>query len=121
MLANMQFPMAVESVEAARTFVTETLAHCDKEIIEIARLLTTELATNAVIHAQTAFDIRLSRHGSLVRVAISDDSAETPTMRPMRRSAPSGRGLLLLNALAAEWGVDTSPPGKIVWFQLLCT
>jgi hypothetical protein len=29
-----------------------------------------------------------------------------------------GRGLLLVDSLASAWGVDASPPGKAVWFQL---
>ena len=104
----------------ARRFVTGALAAwgcC--HLVADAALIATELATNAVIHAGTGFTIVLTRRPEgTIRIAVHDASLVRP--RP-RRAGPfegSGRGLGLVEALAADWGADHLPDGKAVWADL---
>jgi anti-sigma regulatory factor (Ser/Thr protein kinase) len=120
MVAGRRFPMTVGSVGEARRFITEVLARCDEGVVTVARLLTSELATNALIHAHTSFDVLISEQEGVIRVAVTDESSEMPAVLSLSRSAQSGRGLLLLKELSEDWGVTENRPGKTVWFDLLC-
>jgi anti-sigma regulatory factor (Ser/Thr protein kinase) len=114
------FPVAAASSALARNFVTGVLAPhaCD---LETARLLASELATNALRHAGTDFAITVTVHGGVARVGVSDDNDDLPTMpADIPSEAVSGRGLRLVDALARSWGVTRAPAGKTVWFELDC-
>jgi hypothetical protein len=52
-------------------------------------------------------------------VEVSDRSTEVPHLQECSPSAPSGRGLLILDDLADEWGVEVGEHGKTVWFELV--
>jgi anti-sigma regulatory factor (Ser/Thr protein kinase) len=106
---------------AARSFVTGILAAWDyPELVDDAAVIATELATNAVLHAGTEFTVTVSRRpeGTL-RVSVRDASLEPPRPRRAPPLAGSGRGLGLVHALAAGWGTDILPDGKVVWAQLV--
>ena len=82
-----------------------------------AELLASELATNAVVHAQSPFEIRVGRNPSTLRVEVVNDRPELlPTRKPA--SEDGGRGLAILEALAAAWGTESLPERKAVWFEL---
>ncbi|MEU8549319.1 SpoIIE family protein phosphatase [Streptomyces roseoverticillatus] len=113
------------SVASARAFVRDTLqgwGHPD--IIDDAVVLTSELVTNAVVHAGTAADVLCMRTGTGVRVEVADryPEREVPLQSSARRiggvDREGGRGLLLCAALATRWGVEYTPTHKQVWFQL---
>jgi hypothetical protein len=104
----------------ARRFVTATLAGWSRiDRLDDAAVIVTELATNAVMHAGTEFTVTVSdRPDGTVRIGVSDRGGAPP--RP-RRAAPlegSGRGLSLIAALAAAWGTERLPGGKVVWAEL---
>lgn len=89
-------------------------------ILDEALLLVTELVTNAVVHAGTEIDVRLDVSDARLRVEVID---RTPGLLHVDSHLPSeqregGRGLLLLDALAAEWGTRHFGWGKSVWFVL---
>jgi hypothetical protein len=104
----------------ARRFVVETLfawGHAD--VVDDAAVITTELATNAVIHARTDFTVTIARlPGGTIRVAIRDDSLVPPRPRRPLPLEGSGRGLGLVEAMATGWGADFLADGKVVWAQL---
>lgn len=113
------------SVAAARAFVRDTLQGWGcAEIVDDAVVLTSELVTNAVVHAGTAADVRCLRGEDGVRVEVADRYPEREV--PLQATGPSfgnldsehGRGLLLCAALASRWGVEYTPSYKQVWFQL---
>ncbi|MCD9145624.1 SpoIIE family protein phosphatase [Streptomyces albireticuli] len=113
------------SVAAARAFVRDTLQGWGfPDIIDDAVVLTSELVTNAVVHAGTAADVLCMRTGDGVRVEVADryPEREVPLQSSPRRiggvDREGGRGLLLCAALAARWGVEYTPTHKQVWFQL---
>ncbi len=104
-------------VPAARRFVRETLEGQPAGVVEAAEVMTSELATNAIRHAQTGFEITIDV-GEELRVEVRDDGAGEPTPRTPELREPTGRGLLIVHALAADWGVIPGASGKTVWFTL---
>ena len=88
-----------------------------EEVRDDAALLLTEVVANGVIHAGTRMQIDLSVDSDLLRVEVRDDSPYPPVHRVADEHG--GRGVLILNALASNWGVVGHPgDGKTVWFEL---
>ena len=114
-----QLPPTARSVPQARQHVTATLHRWNLDILaETARLLTSELVTNAVLHARTPMTLTLEETDSGLRVSVSDGSPVPPALRRHSVTATTGRGLQLLDQLADAWSVDDSNGGKTVWFTL---
>jgi uncharacterized protein YjbJ (UPF0337 family) len=88
------------------------------ELADEAALLTSELVANAVLHAHSVVDLRLSRTGAGVRVEVADHDPHPLVPRRPDPEDTGGRGLYLVGVLARDWGVRFSPPGKTVWFEL---
>ena len=103
---------------AARRFARHALAHLG-EVAEVAELLVSELASNVVRHASTRFTVDVYV-GDPVRVVVSDGVAVDLRVAAAADDATSGRGLLILDALAERWGAETTTSGKQVWFELAC-
>jgi anti-sigma regulatory factor (Ser/Thr protein kinase) len=75
--------------------------------------------TNAIVHADSAPDIELAVSDGEVRVTVADDSGESPQLQPVDQTRLRGRGLCLVEQLAALWGTDRLPDGrKKVWFEV---
>ncbi|MFK4146768.1 SpoIIE family protein phosphatase [Streptomyces sp. NPDC004065] len=113
------------SVATARSFVRDTLQGWGfGDIVDDAVVLTSELVTNAVVHAGTAADVLCLRSDDGVRIEVSDRYPEREV--PVQSAAVTmgspdregGRGLQLCAALAGRWGVEYTPTHKNVWFQL---
>jgi anti-sigma regulatory factor (Ser/Thr protein kinase) len=119
---ELETPLAPDpiSARAARQFVGDTLQQWGCEgATEVALLLTSELVTNAIIHARTNLAVRVAANERRLRVAVSDASHEPPRLRAGFPSlAEPGRGLPLVDALSSSWGVDWTVDGKAVWFEL---
>jgi anti-sigma regulatory factor (Ser/Thr protein kinase) len=113
------FVPAALAVRAARSFVTETLtAWAHDDLVADATIITSELATNAVRHANSPFRVSLQRRQSRVEISVHDMSPSLPVPRRPPLYEGGGRGLFLIQSLSAEWGVESSKRGKIVWSQL---
>ncbi|MBO0512658.1 ATP-binding protein [Streptomyces beijiangensis] len=89
------------------------------EPADAAELALTELIANAVRHVPgRRCSTLILRQGDGVRVEVTDTCPQLP--RPVRRPglAESGRGLLLVDAVTDDWGVEPRPDGsgKTVWF-----
>jgi anti-sigma regulatory factor (Ser/Thr protein kinase) len=84
---------------------------------EDVRVVVSELASNAVVHAHTRFLVCV-RLEPTVRVEVTDSSAAMPMLRRPDRTHAGGRGLVIVNAFAQHWGADTVDGGKIVWADL---
>ncbi|WP_181727556.1 SpoIIE family protein phosphatase [Streptomyces sp. PT12] len=113
------------SVATARGFVRDTLQGWGlTDLIEDAVVLTSELVTNAVVHAGTSAEVRCLRDPRGVRIEVVDrhPERELPLAEVSRGrldlSSEGGRGLLLCAALASRWGVDYTAIDKSVWFRL---
>ena len=117
--ATLDLPPEPRSAGAARAFVSERLQDAvPSEVAEGAVLLTSELVTNVVVHARTPMHLHLDLDDQVVRVAVVDDAPRTPSLRRANDARLTGRGMNLVEALAGQWGVDPTPPGKKVWFEL---
>ena len=114
------------SVRQARNMVMAQLieAGCTIETIEAARLVTSELATNAIRHADgERYTVDVDIDHGVLRVEIVDDDPTLPVESEPEAApdAEGGRGLWLVAALAQRWGVrPTGAGGKAVWFQMAC-
>lgn len=104
---------------AARYFVRDALAGSDDSSLDTILLLTSEVATNAVLHTDGMFEVQVEvlADGG-VRVSVTDDSTQVPQPRVAPVDATTGRGLTLVDALARAWGVDDHRHGKVVWFEV---
>jgi serine phosphatase RsbU (regulator of sigma subunit)/PAS domain-containing protein len=116
------FPPRGDSVAAARRFVRTALGHLGmRSLVDDAVLMVSELATNAVVHAGTAFEVTCVDLGAAVRIEVHDrhPARELPAALPERDSVRTGgRGLLACAALASAWGVEYTRDGKTVWCRL---
>jgi anti-sigma regulatory factor (Ser/Thr protein kinase) len=81
-------------------------------------LLLSELVTNAVVHAGTDVEVRLTSNEGVLRVEVSDGNPRLPAARRPSALAGTGRGLHLVQALASSWGVVPVAGGKMVWFEV---
>lgn len=83
-------------------------------------LIVSELATNAVVHAGTPFEVTVCRllDGLLIRVHDGSSCLPRPVAAPAR-SAESGRGTYLVDLLSVEWGAfEDGDGGKATWALL---
>jgi anti-sigma regulatory factor (Ser/Thr protein kinase) len=97
--------------------VTHSGHHGD--VLDKTRLLVTELATNAVTHANSPIRLTVVPSGDRVRVEVRDDDPHpiNPPCRPEPESE-HGRGLWLVAALSRSWGVNRNEKGKTIWFEV---
>lgn len=108
-----------QSVGRARRLLRESLTAWSLDNLEFAASQAlTELATNAVIHARTAFDVLLESNNGTLRVCVDDRSQRLPVQRSYAIDAATGRGLRLVNRLCRSWGVERTADGKRVWFEI---
>jgi anti-sigma regulatory factor (Ser/Thr protein kinase) len=118
---DLELPAAPASVRDARRFVHAALGALDADAVtEVASLLTSELVTNAIVHAGGTVVLRVTGSDHVVRIGVRDESDDRPQPRASSDSAQTGRGLGLVDRLAERWGVDAvaEGPGKEVWFEL---
>lgn len=83
---------------------------------DTVELLVSELVTNAVLHAEGDPELTIRDLGDRIRVEVSDTSPRPPQIDPPNLTG--GRGLQLVDTLAARWGTDRRPAGKTVWFEV---
>jgi PAS domain S-box-containing protein len=123
--AAASFAALSRSVATARSFVRDTLQGWGfADIVDDAVVLTSELVTNAVVHAGTSADVLCLRADDGVRIEVADRYPEREI--PLQGShinmgspdREGGRGLQLCAAMATRWGVEYTPTHKQVWFQL---
>jgi len=112
-----EFEGVASSVSRARSFAVAA-SGADARTADVLRLVVSELATNAVLHAGSAFTVRVIRARDLLRVEIADHCVELPTPRQHSPRAVTGRGLSIVEQMVARWGVIPEVWGKRVWFEL---
>ncbi|MET8944777.1 ATP-binding protein [Streptomyces sp. NPDC004542] len=99
-------------------------------VTERAEQIVAELAANAALHGRVGsrdfrLTLTLDTTAGVLRVAVTDARGERLPSPPADCGTPldaeSGRGLLLVTALADRWGVEPYPPGgKTVWAECDC-
>jgi anti-sigma regulatory factor (Ser/Thr protein kinase) len=108
-----------ESPRLARQFVAERLHRWHYErLMHSALLVTSEIVTNAVLHAGVRLVLAVEDQGDGVLLIVEDPAPALPVPRDATPDDTSGRGLAIVAALAADWGVEPVPGGKRVWCRL---
>ncbi|MGQ4387799.1 ATP-binding protein [Streptomyces sp. SAS_270] len=106
----------------ARLLATEQLRTWELPL-EKASQIVAELAANAATHGRIpGRDFRLTLYvvGGTLRIEVTDTRSDLlPRVQPASAEGESGRGLVLVDALADRWGVSSGPaPRKTVWAEL---
>jgi serine phosphatase RsbU (regulator of sigma subunit)/anti-sigma regulatory factor (Ser/Thr protein kinase) len=116
------FANAPASAASARAFAVSELPAGDVGDHDVVALLVSELATNAVLHASSPFEVTVVTHAASgrVRIGVRDEGDGTPVRQGPRPMAPHGRGLRIVEELSARWGVEWDGDGgaKTVWFEV---
>lgn len=119
------FPGHVDEIARVRAFVRNLLE--DHPAVHDAELIVSELATNAIQHSRSKsngglFVVRVHDHGDRVRIAVTDYGSDEPWPRAVPTNAhplaEHGRGLVLVDHIAKEWGSHPEPVGTCVWADI---
>jgi anti-sigma regulatory factor (Ser/Thr protein kinase) len=108
------------TARSARRHVRRVLGEhgVNGKVTGVVELLTSEVVTNALLHAHSASSLCVLVGPAVIRVEVDDPSSMLPTLRRAGVEAVSGRGLAIVSALAQSWGVESGPRGKRVWFEV---
>jgi len=107
------------SVSTARKFVREVLGPVDEDLRDTVLLLSSELVTNAILHAHTPVQLGMVVDHAYVLVCVADRMpGVTLEAGDHSRDRPGGRGLALVADLSAQWGTVPVTGGKTVWFTV---
>ncbi|GAA2648180.1 ATP-binding protein [Streptomyces vastus] len=89
-------------------------------LVDVAEQVVTELVANAVKHTDTGMvGASITRTGEeSARIVVTDTSRTRPTLGTPSSDDETGRGLLLVEALAHDWGSELVHGGKRVWAEL---
>ncbi len=83
---------------------------------EPAGLVASELVTNAAVHARTALELRVELRGSQMHVAVKDQDPNLGPVQAAKQGTDRGRGLAIVDRVAAAWGVrQEGLAAKVVW------
>lgn len=126
---SLELPDTPSSVALARAFVVSNLEYWSAPgpAIEEARLLVSEMTTNA-LHPNHAFHPDAARIGLQIssgpddrlRIEVRDHNPKVPEMRNPSADDENGRGLIIIDALSADWGHFWAEGAKTVWVELDC-
>ena len=111
-------PRDVHSAARARRVVADLYeTELDSEELDRARLLVSELVTNAVVHGQGAITLRVSLDADrLLAEVIDEGSGFERVIRHTGVEQLEGFGLSIVDAEASRWGVHEGTTH--VWFEL---
>lgn len=117
---HLHLPGTLASVRVARRAVQEWLrtVGADGPRSQCVALVVTELVTNGVTHGGGAVQVAARRVGPRVRVEVTDRSDRRPVVTAAGPATASRRGMAIVDALVAAWGVDAVAGGKVVWAEL---
>lgn len=115
---------ASDDLTAARRWTRDMLPGITDDEVEDIQLIVTELVSNAFDHGTRPYALRLHRSSAqcFVRVEVDDASPELPVLGTSRLGEFRGRGMIIVDQLAKNWGVtqhaDTGH--KTVWAAITC-
>jgi anti-sigma regulatory factor (Ser/Thr protein kinase) len=113
---SLELPNSIRAPSLARRFATAVLvSHGLTVLVPDARLMLSELVTNAVVHAHSRSILRIEHVDSILRILVTDFGSD---WEPQSEPTEGGRGLRIVRQLATRWGVEHSAGSKTVWFDL---
>ena len=108
-----------QAIQAVRRFVADALiAWSEDGLRGDATLVASELATNALRHANSAFRVSVRRNDATITIAVHDVSPSLPIRRDPVTHEMNGRGVAMVERISVDWGTDQLPDGKVVWAEL---
>ena len=115
---HVQLPASLRAPRQVRHLVHACRhRHVDEAISQVAVLLASEIAANAVQHTRSAaIDLTVDCDGRALTVAVGDDDPQPAELVSPGLLTANGRGLRLVDQLSSAWGVRQHPDGKQVWF-----
>ena len=107
------------SASQARAFVSRhLLAHDLANMVDDLQLVVSELATNAMLHAQTPFTVSLRAFDATLRLEVLDGSDVVPSMVVAGSLDTYGRGVTIVQTMSRDWGfLSRTSGGKSVWAE----
>ncbi|MFJ8859130.1 ATP-binding protein [Streptomyces sp. NPDC102451] len=125
------------AVALARLHTADVLSGwgISSDLVETAKLLMSELATNAVRHSEPGqapalplssqstvqtFELLLEALPGAVRLSVWDRDVRPPVLKQVGVDATGGRGIFIVAALSRDWGYYPARglPGKVVWAEI---
>ncbi|HEY8982384.1 MAG TPA: ATP-binding protein [Streptomyces sp.] len=115
-------PATVEAVPTARrrvvTLVRRLGISLPDDLLDTVELLASEVIANAVLCSGDTCSVSVTHSLKCVRVEVTDTNPLLPTVSEAGPDDESGRGLLLVDTLADDWGTEPKSSGKTTWFEL---
>ena len=114
-----KFAAEPTSVRQARSWVLQRLLdHGLVHLVDDLQLVVSELATNAMVHAETPFLVTLSASEEAVRLEVLDGAQSGPVRVSAQVLETNGRGVSIVDTLSRAWGVNgDASGGKSVWAE----
>jgi anti-sigma regulatory factor (Ser/Thr protein kinase) len=114
-----KFPAGRDAPGRARRLLAAALRQWGYEgvLVDCAVLVSSELGTNAVLHADSPFSLTAWMRDSVLRIAVEDASPLGAPGHDGGLIPQAGHGLAVVETLAASWGVEGTPEGKVVWAE----
>ncbi|MEH0826457.1 SpoIIE family protein phosphatase [Micromonospora sp. CPCC 205714] len=120
--ASMEMPAEPTAPSRVRHWMTAQLTdwRVPEAVVGAAVLCTSELTTNALLHAGTAARVEIDLSPERLLVSVADSGTRGTVTRAQTDTLSSrGRGLGLIEQLSDAWGTDPTVRGSTVWFEIL--
>lgn len=119
---SISLPSDPVAARTARRFVRDTMSAWGlDDVDQVAELLVDELVGNVVRHVGSPMEVRARQRPETIRIEVDDASTQPPIRRHPDQLDEQGRGILFIEMLATDWGVEVRESGKTVWFELPAT
>lgn len=117
--AQLEIPPVSTGIGEARRFTRDQLKSWGlTTLADNAILMISELVTNAILHGGEGAVLTLMADDLKIRAEVRDSNPAMPVVRNYSDTATTGRGMVIVDALAAAWGTFPVTGGKVVWFEL---
>lgn len=88
------------------------------DLAQDLELVASELVTNALLHGGGCRGVDVTEVADGMRIEVRDYTSAPPLFGHASEESLTGRGVRLVAGLAARWGVEAEPGGKVVWAEV---